>query len=552
MLLELTISNFIIIDQISVKFHPNLNILTGETGAGKSILIQAINLALGQKMKNGRDKIRGDKSTIELIFDYNPADFSTLGIERYDDGQGLLVVSREIYSSGKSVSRLNGQVIKQSLLKNITQRLIDVHGQHMHQTLLDEKTHLNTIDLYGGLELYEQKKKVEFLYERHQNLFTERDTFLQTELNQDVDYLEFQLNEIDDARIDIENDLLLEEEFNRLEHLEDYLEAVSDSTEHFEKIINLIVEIKKSIDNVASFDQTLSEFNERLSSVQIELDDLSYTISDKAQTMEFDPDRYKFLEKRIDMLNLLMKKYGSTLQEVLTHHHEIKEKITRVRERDNLLKELNQSIEDNYLKFVEASLDLSDRRQKVANKFSLQIENEIRSLNLPDICFQVSMKKRMKEDRYKVSNDGIDDVFFRISTNKGLQPMPLSEVASGGEISRVMLGIKAVLSRTDLVDTMIFDEIDTGISGETAFLVGRKMGQLSKEKQIIAITHLSQIAAAGDRHFKIEKLEGESSLIPLTEDERIEEIARIISGQSIDQQAIENSRSLIRQARLME
>ncbi len=552
MLLELTISNFIIIDQISVKFHPNLNILTGETGAGKSILIQAINLALGQKMKNGRDKIRGDKSTIELIFDYNPADFSTIDIERYDDGQGLLVVSREIYSSGKSISRLNGQVITQSLLKSITQRLIDVHGQHMHQTLLDEKTHLTTIDLFGGIKLNKQKSKVSAIYEKHQHLLHEREVFLLAEQNQDIDYLEFQIREIDDARIDIENDQLLEEEFNRLDHLEEYLAAMGDSNDRFEKIISLIVEIKRSINNVTSFDQTLTDFNDRLSSVQIELDDLGYTLSDKAQTMDFDPQRHKFLEKRIDMLNLLMKKYGSNLQDVINHHDEIKKKISWVRERDNLLIELNQSIEDNYVQYVETALDLSERRQKVSSQFNVQIENEIRSLNIPDIQFQVSMKKRIKNDRYKVSRDGIDDVQFRISTNKGLQPMPLSEVASGGEISRVMLGIKAALSRTDLVDTMIFDEIDTGISGETAFLVGRKMGQLSKEKQIIAITHLSQIAAAGDRHFKIEKLEGESSLIPLTEDERIEEIARIISGQSIDQQAIENSRSLIRQARLME
>lgn len=552
MLLELNIRHFIIIDQINVKFDRHLNVLTGETGAGKSILIQAINLALGQKLKNGASKIRGDKATIELVFDADPEQFTDLVVEGIDFTQGLFVVSRDIYANGKSVSRLNGQVISQTQLRPLTERLIDVHGQHMHQSLLDPKTHLTTLDQFGQEALSDLMASVAARADDHAALVAKREALALSEQERDVDYLTFQLNEIDGAAIDLQNDLLIEEEFERFEHMEDYLLSMNATGEALETAGNLLSEARRQLSKADAMDTMVPELMERLESVRIETEDLRSTVTDRIESQDFDPQRYTVLEKRLNQLNLLLKKFGPSLEDVLQYRDTLAERIERHADRDRLLSELDASIDEAYRRYEEAAIALSERRQAVAKQFAKAVVGEARVLNLPDLKLVTDLTPLRDGQGYRVSRKGFDKAAFRITTNPGLSPMPLTEVASGGEISRIMLGIKAALSRSDMIDTMIFDEIDTGISGETAFQVGLKMRRLSREKQLIVITHLPQIAAAADRHFRIEKLEGQSTLTPLTEHQQVEEIARIVSGESIDASALDNSRQLIRQARKAE
>lgn len=551
MLLELNIKNFIIIDQINVKFDPKLNIITGETGAGKSIIIEAINLALGKKLKNGSQKIKKDKATIELVFDIDQHKKTYERIDSELINDGLFVVSREIYSNGKSISRLNGKIISQGDLRAITAQIIDVHGQHMHQSLLDEKTHIETIDSFGAVDLAPLIVSTNEAYDIYQNLVKERISIEDHVENEDLNYILFQFNEISQASINLDEDEKITEEYNRLNNLEEYISEIQnviDVIDGSKGIVEDIAKVKNYLRRVENYNGEIENYLERIESMRIDFSDISYTLSDSINNLEFDSVKFNKIEKRIDLLNTLMKKYGPTLQDVLEYEKSLNSKIEMVQKRDDIIDELNKKITAAYDEYISYAKLLSDQRKITAQIFDRRIVEEINQLNLNDIVFETQFVEKTSKDRYIVSYNGIDEIKFHISMNKGMKPMPLKEVASGGEISRIMLGIKAVLSKSDTIDTMIFDEIDTGISGETAYKVGKKMAELSIGKQIIAITHLPQIAATANRHFKIEKLEGLSNLIPLSKDECVEEVARIISGQAIDDFAMENSRSLIEQA----
>ncbi|MBN2260876.1 MAG: DNA repair protein RecN [Clostridiales bacterium] len=550
MLLELNIENFIIIDHINVKFDPHLNIITGETGAGKSIIIEAINLALGKKIKNAAQKIKGEKANIELIFD---ADTNNLDLTMIDENiinDGLFVISREIYSNGKSISRLNGKIVSQNLLSLITNQLIDIHGQHMHQSLFDEKNHLKSIDAFGRKKLMNALAAVKNISDEYFNLINRINELKNEDSIYDIDYLEFQYNEITNTDIDLEIDGEIENKYTRLSHLEDIIQSLEESVNLIDEeggIENLLSTVKNSLLKTSKVDSNLENITDRIDSLIIELNDINSDLNHLLSEYDFDEKEYQFVEKRFNELNLLMKKYGHSLNEILEYKNDLKHKIEMIKGKETILKELNGKLDLVYKQYLEKATILSDLRKSIFKVFKKNITNEIQGLNLKDIVFEANFNVKKQNSVIKVAENGFDEIQFLISTNKGILPMPLKEVASGGEISRIMLGLKIVLSEVDSIDSMIFDEIDSGISGETAYKVGLKMVELSQKKQIIAITHLPQIAAAADRHFKIEKLEGLSQLIPLEEKNRIEEVARILSGSVIDRQAIENSKSLISQ-----
>ncbi len=550
MLLELNIKNFIIIDQINVKFDKRLNIITGETGAGKSIIIEAINLALGKKIKNATQKIKGDKAIIELIFDVDPKKINLSIIDEELINDGIFVITREIYTNGKSISRLNGKIISQGNLLQLTNQLIDVHGQHKHQSLLDEKTHLKTIDAFGYKEIESNLNEVKKLSDRYFEILENINLTINNETNFDVDYLKFQYKEIESANLNIVEDNEIEDKFNRLSHLEDIINNLQESSlliDNENGILNQLVMAKTNLNKISNYDSNIYDILNRIESLVIESSDISSEINHLLSAYDFDEHEFEKIENRFSELNLLMKKYGNSLESIIEYKDTIQEKIDKVNRREIILKELQEEMEIIYKEYFIKSKDLSIQRKEVFKVFKNKIRAEISELNLKDIIFEADFKEKLSNDNIKVTKTGYDDLQFLLSANKGMKPMPLKETASGGEISRIMLGIKIVLSEIDEIDTMIFDEIDTGISGETAFKVGKKMVELSKRKQIIAITHLPQIAAAADRHFKIEKLEGLSQLIPLDENEKINEVARIISGSTVDKHAIKNSQSLIEQ-----
>ncbi|MEA3423112.1 MAG: DNA repair protein RecN [Bacillota bacterium] len=550
MLLELNIKNFIIIDQINVKFDQRLNVITGETGAGKSIIIEAINLALGKKIKNATQKIKGDKAIIELIFDVDPKKINLTVIDDELIDDGIFVVTREIYPNGKSISRLNGKIISQGNLLQLTNQLIDVHGQHKHQSLLDEKTHLKTIDAFGYKEIESNLNAVKKSSDKYFEILENINLIINNETNFDIDYLKFQYKEIESANINIAEDNEIEDKFNQLSHLEDIINNLQESSLLIDSengILNQLVMVKTDLNKISNYDSNIYDVLNRIESLVIESSDISSEINHLLTAYDFDENEFERIENRFSELNLLMKKYGNSLESIIEYKDDIQEKLDRVSKKETILKEYQEEMENIYKEYIRESTELSIQRKEVSEVFKNKIKAEISELNLKDIIFESDFKEKRNDDNIRVTKNGYDDLRFLLSTNKGMKPMPLKEIASGGEISRIMLGIKIVLSEIDEIDTMIFDEIDTGISGETAFKVGKKMVELSKRKQIIAITHLPQIAAAADRNFKIEKLEGLSQLIPLNENEKTNEVARIISGSIVDKHALKNSKSLIDQ-----
>jgi len=552
MLIELNIKNFIIIDNLNVEFHPGLNIITGETGAGKTIIVEAINLALGKKSKTKKQNIIGNKSHIELVFDVDSNLIDDFITEEYSIEDGIFVVSREIFPNGKSISRLNGKVITQSNLKNITDKIIDVHGQHMHQSLLDEKSHLKILDDYGKITIDPIKFKLEEITNKYEIIKKEIKEIEEIQPKEDLEYIKFQINEIEKANIDLDNDLELENIYKEMNYAEDimnYLQNTIENIENDSSILDLISNSKNNLYKLKNIADKYCVLYDRFDSLNIEIEDILEELKNEFGRSDFDEVKYKDVEQRLDILNLLSKKYGPTLKGVIEYLNENRKKLLLIENRDASLKKLYKNLDDQYDEYVEKAKELSEERKKVFLTFKDAIVNEIKDLNLKDIVLDAEFEQLKELEKYRVHKNGFDYVRFLISTDKKMNSKPLKEIASGGEISRIMLGIKAALSKIDTTDTMIFDEIDTGISGETAFKVGKKMEVLSNEKQIIAITHLAQIAAASDYHFKIEKLDGVSTLTPLSEQGKIDEIARIISGREIDQKSIQNSISLIKQAK---
>ncbi|OPL08437.1 MAG: hypothetical protein AVO33_10800 [delta proteobacterium ML8_F1] len=550
MLRELTISNFIIIDRINVQFDQGLNIITGETGAGKSIIIEAINLALGKKLKNGGQKIKHNKAVIELVFDVDSSRLSReahLGIPLND---GLIVITREIYPSGKSLSKLNGEIITQNDLRILTEELIDVHGQYMHQALLDETTHLKIIDQYGGTDLKAVLQEVERTATAHAEILDEINHLEDDGDERALESLQFELRELSRIQLDPRADEELFLKFDRLSHLEELMDHLGQSLEIIDQdpgILEALQRLKRHLAGVERVDSDFTPLIQRIDSTMIEISDIRDELRDKESGYDFDPQTYQQLENRHTALSLLMKKYGMTLPELKAFEEELQEKIRRIEGRDLLLKDLKNRERLLYQEYLEAATVLSDHRKRLFKAFRDRVIGEIEDLNLTGVLFDASFTVKTRGGRHRVDTGGFDDVKFLLSANKGMQPLPLKTVASGGEISRIMLGIKIAMSLQDPIETMVFDEIDTGISGNTAYQVAKKMGALSGLKQLIVITHLPQIAAAAHRHLKIEKLEGLSQLIPLDPVESTNEVARMLSGDKLTEIAIDNARHLIDQ-----
>ncbi|MCK5763192.1 MAG: hypothetical protein KAH05_03645, partial [Clostridiales bacterium] len=476
MLLELNIKNFIIIDQINVKFDKRLNIITGETGAGKSIIIEAINLALGKKIKNATQKIKGDKAIIELIFDVDPKKINLSIIDEELINDGIFVITREIYTNGKSISRLNGKIISQGNLLRLTNQLIDVHGQHKHQSLLDEKTHLKTIDAFGYKEIEPNLNEVEKLSDRYFEILENINLTINNETNFDIDYLKFQYKEIESANLNIIEDNEIEDKFNKLSHLEDIINNLQESSlliDNENGILNQLVMAKTNLNKISNYDSNIYDILNRIESLVIESSDISSEINHLLSSYDFNEHEFEKIENRFSELNLLMKKYGNSLESIIEYKDTIQGKMDTVNRREIILKELQEEMEIIYKEYIIKSKDLSIQRKEIFEVFKNKIRTEISELNLKDIIFEADFKEKLSNDNIKVTKTGYDDLQFLLSANKGMKPMPLKETASGGEISRIMLGIKIVLSEIDEIDTMIFDEIDTGISGETAFKVGK-------------------------------------------------------------------------------
>lgn len=556
MLVSLHVKNLALIDEEEIFFEEGLNILTGETGAGKSIIIGSINLALGAKADKDLIRTGAEYALIELVFQLDEKQEKQLKeMDLFPEEDGMLIIQRKIMSA-RSVCKVCGETVGAKQLQEIAEILINIHGQHEHQNLLQKKKHKQILDDYAGRKAEELKKKIREGYKEY--------TGLQKELNEksgdaaarekEIALLTFEIKEIEEAAPVLGEDEELEQLYRKMSNARKIKEAVftayrmtgyDNSESAGENIGRALRELKI----VAGYDNTIEELESQLEDIDGLLNDFNRAVSEYLTELEFDEADFAGTENRLNLLNHLKSKYGKTMKEVLAYR-------TKGEERLNILNnyEAYRVQTENRIAVWKEELcslcgKLSQARSKAAVKLGEELKRALLELNFDEIQFEI----QVRPEEEALSQEGYDDVEFMISTNRGETLKPLSQVASGGELSRIMLAFKTVFSDKDEIQTLIFDEIDTGISGKTAWKVSEKLGILGRHHQVICITHLPQIAAMSDVHFLIEKGTKNDRTITtikkIGENEELKELARMLGGAEITEAALQNAKEMKELAR---
>lgn len=557
MILELYMKNCALVEELRLTIDENLNILTGETGSGKSIIIDALGLCLGEKYDRSFLRKGSEKGIVEAIFSSESQHLKDV-LEKYDielDEDNLLVITRVIYNDGKSVARVNGRTLKLSVLKEIATTLIDVHGQHQNQDLFNKETHLQFLDLFGESDLQHLKLDYKNVYKEYTrvknalNVLTENKDDMQ--IQREIDLLKFQINEIESANLskDEYEELLKQRDvFRNSEKIYSNLNlSYQNLYEGSVNAVDLIGSASKELSSIAEYDKVLSEYNENVERIMYELQDISREIRNYKESIDFEPYELEQIEIRIDEINNLKRKYGNTIEEIFEYYDKTKNRLDEILNRDEKVEELKREILRIEKVLNDKAEKLTQARQKVAYSLEEVLLIELKSLNMKNVVFKVNFE----ESNFTL--EGKDDIEFMISFNLGEDIKPIYKVASGGEMSRFMLAFKTILADIDQIDTLVFDEIDTGISGIAAQIVGEKLSQIAKKKQIICITHLPQIAANADTHYCIEKNTSNdrtfTNIRRLDRDQKRDEIARLIAGSNITEKTIEHASEIIELAK---
>ena len=555
MLRHLTISNIALIDKLSLDFEEGFSALTGETGAGKSILIEAVGLALGERAYRESIRTGAQKGSVEALFtvqEGTPAAEYLLEHELYDGEE--VVLYRELYMSGKSVCRINGTLVSAAELKTVGDLLVDMHGQHAHQSLLNDKTHLGLLDAFAesdrdGLLTRMQQERRQALdarsaREKLQSSLKERARRL--------DVIAYELKEIDSAQLQPGEEEQLETRKKQLQNfaaIEENLQAAYDALYEEQGALNQISEAKRCLSALGEYGEEYQAAAQQTEEAYYSLEDVAYSLRDALNGLSFDPNALDEIESRLYQIEQLKRKYGANIEEILEYGETLRAEQAELLGGEDRLTELEQAEQAAIVAFTADARLLSERRKEGANRLKQDIEANLKDMGMPFASFSAGFSPLSPED---LSETGVDEMSFLFSANKGEPEKPLVRVASGGEISRVMLAFKAALSHADAIDTLIFDEIDTGISGLIANSVAKKMQELSRAHQLLCVTHLAQIAARADRQYYIYKETlGESTrsaVKPLSEEERPAELARIM-GSVNDPLAIQHARNLLRSAR---
>lgn len=549
MLQNLHVKNLALIDESEVELHYGMNVLTGETGAGKSIIIGSINLALGEKIPREMLRDNDKPALVELLFVVDRQEtkekLRELDVELTDD---TVLLSRKI-SAGRAVGRVNGETVSVSRMKEIAGLLIDIHGQNEHQSLSNKKKHLEMIDAYGKKELTPLKDNVRKLYHTYSRLKEEWDgANLDTGQRQrEASLLEYEVQEITEANLKVGEDEDLEEDFKRFSNGKKILEAVNHAYEitggEMESASSAIGRAVRELSMVSSYDKTVESLESQLLEIDSLLSDFNRDLSGYLDENDFDEATFYEMEKRLDVINHLKSKYGETIEEILGALDEKSARLEQLQDYDAYLDKLKQQLSKGTEELRQASKELSDARKKVAEQFTKEVKQALGDLNFLHVEFEMPF-----EETPDFTPNGMDDAQFMISTNPGEPIKPLVKVASGGEMSRIMLAIKTVMAESDDIECLIFDEIDAGISGRTAQMVSEKMNVLSRNHQIIVITHLPQIAAMADSHYLIEKSVNQevttSHIFLLEEEDAVKELARMLGGVEITDAVLENAKEM--------
>lgn len=555
MLVSLHVKNMALIKEVEVEFGKGLNIMTGETGAGKSIIIGAVNIALGTG--NFRDYVPADAdyALVELIFETeNPKVLKRLEQQDLPVEDGQIILTRK-YKSGRSTSKINGETVPVSFVRELATELIDIHGQHEHQSLLYPKNHLMILDEFARAELSDFVQECHEQYRSYQKAkkqWKEAKTG-DGDRAKELDFLMFEIQELEAAALRPGEDELLEATYRLMANGQKIMEALSEAgsltgASGYSGAGDEISRAVKAISNVRSFDENLDGLCSSLTDIEALMSDFNRELSDYMESFTFDEQELRETEDRLDQINRLKTKYGNSIEQILEAYDEKNKRVEILEHYEDYLSELEKEYKQSQKVLWATAEKISQIRKKVAIQLAKEIKEALSDLNFLDVQFEIAFQELPEP-----GENGRDEICFMISTNPGLPMRPLGDVASGGELSRIMLAIKAVMADKDAVETLIFDEIDTGISGRTAQKVSEKMAVIARNHQILCITHLAQIASMADQHYIIEKKPANSKTVTklarLSEEESVEELARILGGAKITETVLDGAREMKELAR---
>lgn len=551
MLKQLYIKNFTLIDELNIQMHPGFSVITGETGAGKSIILGAIGLLLGNRADSKSIKAGRDRCVIEAHFDLSKYDMQQFFTDNdIDEDLSDTIIRRELTAAGKSRAFINDTPVSLTKMRELGEQLVDIHSQHQNLLLQKEDFQLNVVDIIAQDE--KQRKNYEAAYNQYKQA-NQKLNALKAEIEknrENEDFLRFQFKELDEAQLQNGEQEELEQEYEMLSHSEDIKTALYQADNHLSgddgNIIERLKQTSEQLANIKDVYPEVTELLERIDSSYIELKDIAQEVNGLTDHVEFDPARLETINERLDKLNSLQQKFHvRDLGELIETYHQLKEQLSHIDHSDEDVEALEQKVTQLLEKAQKQAKELTAIRTKAAKKVEEEMKQRLIPLGIPNVRFSISLTEK------PLSHDGGDKVSFLFSANKSTPLQPVTQVASGGEIARVMLSLKAMISGAVKLPTIIFDEIDTGVSGKIAEKMAQIMVEMGNhERQVLSITHLPQIAAMGSHHYKVSKEETDNGTISrmteLSQQERVQEIAQMLSGSDVSEAALANAKELLR------
>ena len=550
MLLEISIKNFAIIEAISLNFEKGMTVLTGETGAGKSIIIDAMNMMLGARATTDVIRHGAPKAEIEGLFSVENSHalqmiFDEQGIELGDE----IIIRREILQNGRSVSRVNGQMVNLSVLRSIGQYLVDIHGQHDQEELMRPQLHIHMLDGFGDTDFLELKQAYQTNFDAYRKM---RKQLLEIKKNQEehkarIEMLEFQMAEIESASLQPGEDLKLNQERDKLLNHKNIADTLTNAytmldNEEFSSLAN-VRSAMNDMESIEEYDVEYREISTSLSESYYVLEDVTKRLEDIIEDLDFDGNRLMQIESRLDLIHAITRKYGGNVDDVLMYFAKITEEYNLLTGNHLSSDDMEAELKKLEVSLVDLATNLASARHNLAQQLETEIQQELKDLYMDKARFQVQFTKG------KFTREGNESVEFYISTNPGEDFKPLVKVASGGELSRLMLAIKSAFSRKEGKTSIVFDEVDTGVSGRVAQAIAQKIHKLGQNGQVLAISHLPQVIAIADYQFFIEKISNDHSTVStvrlLTVEERVEEVAKMLAGENVTEAALSQARELL-------
>ena len=550
MLLEISIKNFAIIKAISLNFEKGMTVLTGETGAGKSIIIDAMNMMLGARATTDVIRHGAPKAEIEGLFSIE----NSLPLQEIFDEQGIdlgdeIIIRREILQNGRSVSRVNGQMVNLSVLRAIGQHLVDIHGQHDQEELMRPQLHIQMLDEFGDAEFLELKQGYQENFDAYRLM---RKQLLDIKKNQEehkarIEMLEFQMAEIESAALQPAEDIKLTQERDKLLNHKNIADTLTNAytmldNEEFSSLAN-VRSAMNDMESLEEYDVEYREISTSLSESYYVLEDVTKRLEDIIESLDFDGNRLMQIESRLDLIHSITRKYGGNVDDVLMYFAKITEEYNLLTGNHLSSDDMEAELKKLEVSLVDLATKLASARHNLAQQLEIEIQQELKDLYMEKAQFQVQFTKG------KFTREGNESVEFYISTNPGEDFKPLVKVASGGELSRLMLAIKSAFSRKEGKTSIVFDEVDTGVSGRVAQAIAQKIHKIGQNGQVLAISHLPQVIAIADYQFFIEKISNEHSTVStvrlLTVEERVEEVAKMLAGENVTEAALSQARELL-------